>query len=66
MCCPSLSEHREHSEKKHRDKEKERVKHSDGSVDRHREKQKEKDKEKRREEKVCFLRTDQGYSTLTL
>lgn len=47
------SEHKEHSEKKHRDKEK--LKHSDGSSDKHREKHKEKDrdKEKRREEKVC-------------
>ncbi len=47
------SEHKDHSEKKHRDKEK--LKHSDSSSDKHREKHKEKDKdkEKRREEKVC-------------
>lgn len=43
------SEHKDHSERKNRDKDKEKLRHSDGSSDKH----KEKHKEKRREEKVC-------------
>lgn len=46
------SEHKDHSEKKNRDNE--RLKHTDSSSEKHREKHKEKDKDKerRREEKV--------------
>lgn len=46
------SEHKDHSEKKNRDKE--RLRHSDGSYEKHSEKHKdkEKDKDRRREEKV--------------
>lgn len=45
------SEHREHSEKKHRDKEKEKPTPNEGSADRHRDKH----KDKRREDKVNSL-----------
>lgn len=43
------SEYKEHSEKKHKDRDK--LKHSNSSSDKHREKH----KEKRKEEKVCSL-----------
>lgn len=45
LCFSPHSEHRDSSEKKHKDREKERGKHREDSSERH--------KEKKREEKVC-------------
>ncbi len=50
-----VSEHRDSSDKKHRDKEKERLKLKDGSSDKQKDKHKEKKKEERVGRVLCYF-----------
>lgn len=53
--CIFASEHRDSSDKKHRDKDKERLKLKDGSSDKQKDKLKEKKKEERVGRILCYF-----------